>query len=58
MWIFPCFFKSSHAFVCSREAGYNVVIIAEVVGDSGAKIFEFPAASNMSVSNVNLGSFR
>jgi hypothetical protein len=58
MWILPYFFKSSHALVCSREAGCNVVIVAEVVGDLGAKIFEFLAESNISVSNVNLGSFR
>ncbi len=58
MWIWPYFFKSSHAFVCSREVGCNVVIVAEVVGDLGAKIFEFLAESNISVSNVNVGSFR
>jgi hypothetical protein len=58
MWVPPDFFESTHTPVSSREAGINVVIITEIVGNMGAKVFKCAAEGNISISNIDALSFR
>ncbi len=58
MWVLPHFLESSHAFVCGWMVSLNVIVVAEVVQNFEAEVFESLAEGNISISNVHLGSLR
>jgi hypothetical protein len=57
MWILPDFFEGTHTSVGSSKTGINVIIITEIVGDTGAKVFKGATEGNVSISNVDACSF-
>ncbi len=58
MWVPPNFFESTHTFVGSRETSSDVVVVAKVVGNAGAKLFKCATEDNISISNIYFFGFR